>query len=94
MQCTEIGQGISIPTNTGKLTHDLVFVVSKKLSEHWCKLACVGDHLRSLARSEIPKLSIISKLKCRLFDGIFSLFTLDGYGKVVLALDMTTGSST
>ncbi|GKF52317.1 hypothetical protein Tco_0148784 [Tanacetum coccineum] len=34
------------------------------------------------------------KAKRSSFSRIFSLFTLDGYGKVVLVLGMTTGSST
>ncbi|GKA64012.1 hypothetical protein Tco_0763618 [Tanacetum coccineum] len=39
------------------------------------------------------KISMNFKAKRSSFSRIFSLFTLDGYGKVVLALGMTTGSS-
>ncbi|GJT57294.1 hypothetical protein Tco_0992348 [Tanacetum coccineum] len=39
------------------------------------------------------KISMNFKAKRSSFSRIFSLFTLDGYGKVVLVLGMTTGSS-
>ncbi|GJR97203.1 hypothetical protein Tco_0269377 [Tanacetum coccineum] len=40
------------------------------------------------------KISMNFKAKRSSFSRIFSLFTLDGYGKVALVLGMTTGSST
>ncbi|GJT10100.1 hypothetical protein Tco_0857142 [Tanacetum coccineum] len=53
------------------------------------------EHPRTLSRSgDSEKISMNFKAKRSSFSRIFSFFTLDGYGKVVLALGMTTGSST
>ncbi|GKD59760.1 hypothetical protein Tco_1297269 [Tanacetum coccineum] len=68
---------------------------SGNLSEHRCKLRHVQESIREAQLEvEIPKISINFKAKRSSFSWIFSLFTLDGYGKVVLVLGMTTGSST
>ncbi|GJS43910.1 hypothetical protein Tco_0568953 [Tanacetum coccineum] len=54
-----------------------------------------GEHLRSnITMWRFRKISMNFKAKRSSFSRTFSLFTLDGYGKVVLVLGMTTGSST
>ncbi|GJU56526.1 hypothetical protein Tco_1230240 [Tanacetum coccineum] len=56
-------------------------------AKSWCKRGICEAELEV----EIRKISMNLKLKVVILL-IFSLFTLDGYGKVVLVLGMTTGS--
>ncbi|GJV25357.1 hypothetical protein Tco_1378052 [Tanacetum coccineum] len=55
---------------------------------------CRRESIReALLEVEVSEISINFKAKRSSFSRTFSLVTLDGYGKVVLALGITTGSS-
>ncbi|GJV96995.1 hypothetical protein Tco_1548572 [Tanacetum coccineum] len=55
---------------------------------------CRRESIReALLEVEVSEISINFKAKRSFFSRTFSLVTLDGYGKVVLALGITTGSS-
>ncbi|GJX11887.1 hypothetical protein Tco_0201746 [Tanacetum coccineum] len=78
-----------------------VLVNSKILSLLFKSFLNIGANLGMCRRASAKlsskwrfrKISINFKAKRSSFSRTFSLFTLDGYGKVVLDLGMTTGSS-
>ncbi|GJV98767.1 hypothetical protein Tco_1554019 [Tanacetum coccineum] len=88
--CTEIGRA-KHSSNLGN--HTICYVV-QKLSEIGANLGMWRESIGTQPKWRFQKISMNFKAKRSSFSRIFSLFTLDGYGKVVLALGMTTGSST
>ncbi|GJY57398.1 hypothetical protein Tco_0456513 [Tanacetum coccineum] len=81
---------------TGVLVNSKILsLLFKSFLNIGANLGMCKEHLRSnITMWRFRKISMNFKAKRSSFSRTFSLFTLDGYGKVVLVLGMTTGSST
>ncbi|GJX38746.1 hypothetical protein Tco_0252049 [Tanacetum coccineum] len=84
----------SLNRGFGLILRSMSFVV-QKLSDIGANLGmCRRASAKLSSKWRFRKISMNFKAKRSSFSRIFSLLTLDGYGKLIFVLGMTTGSST